>query len=263
MADHYAFPLAGKTAIVTGASRGIGAGIAFELAKRGASVVITYTSKSSEDAVKNLISKIEDLNNGARGTSICTDLRDPASPGLIAAKAVEFGRSGKSSHIDILVNNAGIELVKRVGSIDVEDFEKVFHLNVRAPVLLMEAVLPHLPPTGGSIINLSSVGARAGFPGLSLYCSSKAAIEGLTRCWAAELGAKGTRVNSVNPGPVDTEMIKKIPKEIVDEQKKQTPLENRIASTEDIALIVCWLAGQDSRWVTGQVISASGGYAMY
>jgi len=257
-------PLAGKMAIVTGASRGIGAGIAFELAKRGAKVAITYTSASSEGKVSDLINRIEALNNGSRAIGICADLRDPESPSHIVSRATQFGQTGKEPQkIDILVNNAGVELRKPVGSIELDDFDYVYILNVRAPVLLMKAVLPHLPPTGGSIVNISSVASRAGFPGYSLYCSSKAAIEGLTRSWAGELGPGGTRVNCVNPGPVETDMIENIAKEIVDRQKRETPLENRLASVPEIALIVAWLAGPDSQWVTGQTICASGGWAMY
>ena len=164
--------------------------------------------------------------------------------------------------IDILVNNAGVEVVKPLGEITPDDYAKVYDLNVRGTLLMTQAVLPYLNPKG-RIINISSVGSRAGFPGLGLYCSSKAAIEGLTRCWAAELGKNGTTVNAVNPGPVESEMLTNIPKEIVEGQKKATPLENRVGTVEEVAAVVAWLAGEDSGWVTGQVISASGGWAMY
>jgi 3-oxoacyl-[acyl-carrier protein] reductase len=127
---------------------------------------------------------------------------------------------------------------------------------------MTQAVLPHLP-AAGRVINISSVGARCGFPGLSVYCSSKAAIEGLTRCWAAELGENGTTVNCVNPGPVQTELIENIPKDIVEEQKANTPIKKGLGTVDDVAKIACWLAGEDSRWITGQVISASGGWAIY
>jgi 3-oxoacyl-[acyl-carrier protein] reductase len=135
-------------------------------------------------------------------------------------------------------------------------------LNVRGTLLMTQAVSPYLAASG-RIINLSSVGSRAAFAGLSIYCSSKAAIEGLTRCWAAELGHNGTTVNVVNPGPVQSQMLDNIPKDIVEAQKKATPIQNRVGTTEEIADIVGWLASEDSRWVTGQTISASGGWAMY
>jgi 3-oxoacyl-[acyl-carrier protein] reductase len=162
----------------------------------------------------------------------------------------------------MLVNNAGVKLVKHLSSITPEDFESVYNINVRGTLLMTQAVLPHLP-AGGRIINISSVGARCGFPGLSVYCSSKAAIEGLTRCWAAELGKNGTTVNCVNPGPVQTELVENFPKDIVEQQKINTPIEKRFGTVDDVAKIVSWLAGEDSRWITSQVISASGGWAMY
>lgn len=130
-------------------------------------------------------------------------------------------------------------------------------------MLLVKAVQPHLRPGGGRIINMSSVGGRAGFKGLSLYCSSKAALEGFTRCWAAELGSEGHTVNAVSPGPVETELLENIPREIVEMQKRMTPLENRVGTVDDIAQLVAWLASEESRWVSGQVLSASGGWAMY
>jgi 3-oxoacyl-[acyl-carrier protein] reductase len=170
--------------------------------------------------------------------------------------------SGTELKIDILVNNAGVEVVKGLGNITPEDYSKVYDLNVRGTILMTQAVLPYLPPRG-RIINISSVGSRAGFKDLSLYCSSKAAIEGLTRCWAAELGHNGTTVNAVNPGPVESEMLANIPKDIVEGQKKATPIENRLGTVEEVAAVVGWLAGNESRWVTGQTISASGGWAMY
>jgi 3-oxoacyl-[acyl-carrier protein] reductase len=169
---------------------------------------------------------------------------------------------GKEEKVHILVNNAGIELVRRLGDITPEDFASVYDVNVRGTLLMTQAVLPFLGPSG-RIINISSVGGRAGFAGLSMYCSSKAAIEGLTRCWAAELGHDGTTVNTVSPGPVQSEMLDNIPKEIVEAQKKATPLQNRVGTVEEVADIVGWLAGEESRWVTGQTISASGGWAMY
>jgi 3-oxoacyl-[acyl-carrier protein] reductase len=128
--------------------------------------------------------------------------------------------------VNILVNNAGVELVKPLGEITLEDFASVYDLNVRGTVLMTQAVLPFLAPSG-RIINISSVGARCDFPSLSLYCSSKAAIEGLNRCWAAELGGNGTTVNAVSPGPVESEMLDNISKEVVDRQKRNTPLQNR------------------------------------
>ncbi|RLL95289.1 hypothetical protein CFD26_102394 [Aspergillus turcosus] len=250
--------LGGKVAIVTGGSRGIGECIAFALAENGAKVSVTYTSPGSEKRLGALIERINALGNGASAIAVKADLRDPASPGQIVARTIqEFG-----NRIDILVNNAGVELVKNVEDVSVADFSFVYDLNVRAPILMLQAVLPYLRAPG-RIINIGSVGGRSGFKKLSVYCSSKAALEGLTRCWAAELGGAGHTVNSVNPGPVQTELMDNIPKETIEMQKAQTPIENRVGTVEDIAPVVVWLASEESRWITGQVISASGGWAMY
>ena len=138
----------------------------------------------------------------------------------------------------------------------------MYDLNVRAVILMTGAVARYLR-SPGRVINIGSVGGRSAFKDLSLYCSSKAAIEGLTRCYAAELGTQGHTVNTACPGPVPTDVLKGIPQEIVENQMKNTPMENRLGSTDDIAQVVGWLAEESSRWVTGQAISASGGNMMY
>jgi 3-oxoacyl-[acyl-carrier protein] reductase len=205
-----------------------------------------------------LIEKIDGLGNGSQAIKIKADLRDPSVPQQILEQTFQAFGTG----VDILVNNAGAELVKPLQDITVEDFASVYNLNVRGPLLMTQAVLPYLRRPG-RIINISSVGARYGFKDLSGYCSSKAALEGLTRCWAAELGAAGHTVNAVNPGPVQTQLMENIPKEYIEMQKSQTPVENRIGTVDDIAQIVAWLASEESRWISGQVLSASGGWAMY
>ncbi|KAG2416296.1 hypothetical protein HFD88_007511 [Aspergillus terreus] len=250
--------LSGKVAIVTGGSRGIGERIALELAQNGAKVSITYTSPGSAARLDSLIKSINGLGNGSSAIAVKADLRDPTSPEKIVVETIQqFGGS-----IDILVNNAGVELVKPIKDVTVADFGWVYDLNVRAPMLMVQAVLPYLRAPG-RIINISSVGARHGFKELSVYCSSKSALEGLTRCWAAELGGSGHTVNCVNPGPVQTDLMDNIPKETIEMQRSQTPLQNRIGTVEDIASVVVWLASEESKWITGQVVSASGGWAMY
>ncbi|RMJ09361.1 hypothetical protein BHE90_004955 [Fusarium euwallaceae] len=252
--------LEGKVAIVTGASRGLGAGFAFELARRGAKIVATYTSPNSEKLVEELSAKIAALDPPSQCIGVRADLREPDS----AKKIAEQATSAFGPHIDIVVNNAGAELVKRHTGITPADFDYIYHLNVRAPLLLLQAIKPYLPPSGGGrIINISSVGARYGFKDLSLYCSSKAALEGMTRCWAAELGEDGHTVNAVNPGPVQSDMLDNIPQDIITMQKAQTPAGNRLGSVDDVAQIVAWLASEESRWITGQCLSASGGFVMY
>ncbi|KAF5022723.1 hypothetical protein F66182_5271 [Fusarium sp. NRRL 66182] len=252
--------LNGKVALVTGASRGLGAGFAYELARRGAKVIATYTSPSSEKLVKELSERVTSLGPPSQCIGIKADLIDPASPAEVIRQAVAaFG-----PQIDILINNAGMEIVKPHTDLTTSDFDAIFHLNVRAPLLLLQAMEPYLPSSGGGrIINISSVGARCGFKNLSLYCASKAALEGLTRSLAAELGEQGHTVNAVNPGPVQSDLLANIPKEIVAMQKSQTPAGHRLGQVDDIAQVVAWLASEESRWVTGQAISASGGLEMY
>lgn len=160
-----------------------------------------------------------------------------------------------------MVNNAGVLWANPIEETTAEDFAGIFDVNVRAPLLLTKAVVPHLRKPG-RIINMSSVGARIGPPKLSLYAASKAAIEGLTKSLAHELGDAGHTVNAVAPGPVESEMLADVPKDIVDMQLKTTAVEHRVGTADDIARIVCFLASEDSKWVSGQTISASGGFLM-
>jgi 3-oxoacyl-[acyl-carrier protein] reductase len=226
-------------------------------------VVVISRPNSSSPPFLDVARRLRDLPKRPNFLTVPGDISKVEDPEkIIGACKVWRSRSGTELKIDILVNNAGVEVVKGLGSITPEDYNTVYDLNVRGTILMTQAVLPYLPP-GGRIINISSVGSRAGFKDLSLYCSSKAAIEGLTRCWAAELGHNSTTVNAVNPGPVESEMLANIPKDIVEGQKKATPIENRLGTVEEVAAVVGWLAGSESRWVTGQTISASGGWAMY
>lgn len=226
-------------------------------------MVVISRPNSSSPPFLDVARRLRDLPKRPNFLTVPGDISEVEDPEkIIGACKVWRSSSGTELKIDILVNNAGVEVVKGLGSITPEDYNTVYDLNVRGTILMTQAVLPYLPP-GGRIINISSVGSRAGFKDLSLYCSSKAAIEGLTRCWAAELGHNGTTVNAVNPGPVESEMLANIPKDIVEGQKKATPIENRLGTVEEVAAVVGWLAGSESRWVTGQTISASGGWAMY
>jgi 3-oxoacyl-[acyl-carrier protein] reductase len=152
--------------------------------------------------------------------------------------------------IDILVNNAGTFSDKFTQDITPEHFDEIFYLNVRAPLLMVKAVLPHLRRPG-RIVNISSVASRAAYPGSGTYAASKAALEGYTRVWAAEFGKDGTTVNSVNPGPVQSEMLDKVSPEIVEPQKKATLVEQRVGTPEEIAEIVAFLAEPRSSWVSG------------
>ncbi|KAI1435909.1 3-ketoacyl-acyl carrier protein reductase [Xylaria sp. CBS 124048] len=262
MTDDYTLPLSGKLAVVTGGSRGIGEAIAMELARRGASVVLTYVSPQSASRANSICARIEALPHKPSAHSVRVDLSTLTAPDIITSSLLAW-RGQEPLSIDILINNAGVENIKGLGDITVEDYNAVFDLNVRGVILLTQALLPYFHRSNGRIVNISSVGARSAFKNLGLYCASKAALEGLTRCWAAELGCHGTTVNCVSPGPVASELLDNIPPEIVEMQKATTPLGNRLGTVEEIANVVASLAGKDGSWITGQVISASGGYAVY
>ncbi|KAI2465040.1 NAD(P)-binding protein [Annulohypoxylon bovei var. microspora] len=256
----YSLPLSNKVAVVTGASRGIGKGIALELARRGATVVLTYVSQGSEVLAREVCQTIEALPHKPRSHAIRVDLST-----LDGAQTLIGGLLEWSEHklkVDILVNSAAIEKAKSLAELTVDDYNDVYNLNVRGTILLTQAVLPYLN-SNGRIINIGSVAARTPFKQFCLYCSSKAALEGLTRVWAAELGGNGTTVNCIEPGPVQSDMLDDIPKDIVEMQKSLTPIGNRIGTVDEVANIVASLAGKDGAWITGQSISATGGFAMY
>ncbi|KAL1745987.1 hypothetical protein HDZ31DRAFT_81576 [Schizophyllum fasciatum] len=250
--------LAGKIAIVTGASRGLGESIAFELAKRGAKVMITYTSVSSQARADALVERIENLKNGAAAASVRADLREPESPATIVDATL---KAFSTPTIDILVNNAGVEQHKPLADITPADYAAVFDVNVRGAMLMTQAVLPRLRAPG-RIVNISSLGARVGWGDYTVYCASKAALEGFTRALAVEIGGAGHSANVVAPGPTESDMMDTLPAEVVEEQKRRTPMQNRIGTADDIAQIVAWVAEEGSRWVTGQTISATGGAVM-
>ena len=189
--------LKGKVALVTGGSRGIGAGIARQLAKDGADIAITYVS--SPEKARAVVAEIEKL--GVRGLAIGADSADAnAVRAAVDKTAGEFGR------LDILVNNAGIYLPSKFEEASAEDMEQMWNVNVRAPIIAIQAAIRHMND-GGRIITIGScLGERVAGPGVTLYSMTKAAVVGLTRGLARDLGPRGICVNVVEPGPIDTDM---------------------------------------------------------
>ncbi|KAM3067259.1 hypothetical protein ACMFMG_005372 [Clarireedia jacksonii] len=256
-------PLKDKLAIITGASRGIGAAIAFDLAKRGSSVILTYNSPNSTPQITSLIEKIRALPHRPTAHGIRADLSLPSAPQTIIREILSLlDLTPSTLQISILINNAGRALGASLSSTSPESFSAIHDLNVRGTFLMTQACLPYFPSSspsnphpGSRIINLSSIGARAGLNDLSAYCSSKAAVEALARCWAMELGPRGITVNAISPGPVETDMMEGIPESFKEKQKAATPLGGRLGTKEDVVGVVRWLVGEESRWVTGQTIS--------
>lgn len=243
--------LTGKIALVTGASKGIGAAIARELAAQGAAVAVNYSG--SKAAAEKLVNEIK--SSGGKALAVQANLSDPDTIGpLIESVSRQLGP------ISILVNNAGIYEFAPIDAVTPEHFHKQFNLNVLGLLLTTQAALKHFDPKGGSVINIGSL-AAAGFPSASVYSATKGALDSITVSLAGELGSKNIRVNSLNPGMVETEGVHAAGFIGSDFQKKteaETPL-GRIGQPHDIASIAAFLASDDSYWVTGQTIRASGG----
>jgi 3-oxoacyl-[acyl-carrier protein] reductase len=243
--------LQGKVALVTGASKGIGAAIARELANRGAAVAVNYSR--SKTAADRVVAEIKAA--GGKAIAVQANLADPDSIGPLVAKTVrELGP------IDVLVNNAGIYDFGPIEAVTPEQFSKQFNVNVLGLLLTTQAALAHFSPKGGSIINIGSV-AASGVPGAAVYSGTKGAVNSITVALSKELGPKQIRVNALNPGMVETEGVHAagfIGSDFHKQAIIDTPL-GRIGQPNDIADIAAFLASDDSVWVSGQTIQASGG----
>lgn len=240
--------LTGKVALVTGGSRGIGAAIARELAKQGADVAITYVS--SPEKAEAVAKEIEGM--GHLALAIKADSSDAqAVRDVVGRVASEFGR------LDILVNNAGIAVTGAPEEMALEDIDRTLDVNVRAVYLASLEALKHMK-SGGRIISIASCLAhRIPDPGITLYSMSKAALIGMTKGLARDVGARGITVNTVDPGPIDTDM-NPADAEWADQQRSQVAL-GRYGEPEDIASMVAYLASDEARFITGASMAVDGG----
>ena len=244
--------LTGKVAIVTGASKGIGTSIALHLAAEGAAVVVNYaTSKEGADKVVAEITK-----QGGKALAVKANVSQQADIKHLFVETIKaFGK------VDILVNNAGIYEFAPLEAVTAEHFHKLFDLNVLGLVLTTQEAVKHFGTRGGSVINISSVVATATPATTTIYSATKAAVDAVTRSLAKELGPRKIRVNSINPGMVETEGVHAAGMSQGDFRKQieaQTPL-GRIGQPKDIGPAAVFLASDDSSWITGETLYISGG----
>lgn len=240
--------LAGRTALVTGGSRGIGAAIVRRLASEGVAVAFTYATSSV--AADVLVASV--IAAGGNAIAIRADSAEPTQVQAAVEQAAQsFGR------LDILVNNAGILVNGLIDSCTLADFDRILAVNVRAVLVAVQAALPHMGE-GGRIISIGSVAAdRAGFPGSSAYCMSKAAVAGLTRGMARDLGLRGITVNVVQPGPTETDIVSD---ESVRERLRPMMALGRMGSSEEVASLVAYLARAEASFITGAALTIDGGF---
>ncbi|HEX4284026.1 MAG TPA: glucose 1-dehydrogenase [Terracidiphilus sp.] len=243
--------LEGKVALVTGASKGIGAEIAREFAARGAAVAVNYSG--SKAAAEKIVADIK--AKGGKAVAVQANVSDPDAIGPLVSKVVsELGP------IDILVNNAGVYEFAPLEAVTPEHFHKQFNLNVLGLLLTTKEAVAQFSPKGGSIINIGSVAAD-GVSSAAVYSATKGAVDSVSKALAQELGPKRIRVNSLNPGMVETEGVHAAGFIGSDFQKKieaETPL-GRIGQPQDIATVAAFLASDDANWVNGQAIQVAGG----
>ncbi|KAF3936466.1 hypothetical protein ABW19_dt0207517 [Dactylella cylindrospora] len=266
-------PLQGKLAIVTGASRGIGAAIADKLASYGANIVLNYTSDSSSQRTADLAVSLKE-KYGTESIIVKADMADPSIGDIIVdsiKSSPPYSQSTQPLVIDIIINNAGISKNTKTLDITPEIFRQHYDINVLGPLLLVKAAVPYLPHDGsGRIVSLSSVSATLGLPGQAIYGGTKAAIEAMTRTWSRELADRCT-ATCVNPGPVVTDMYGGTSEEFKEVMRpfiEHAPLMNaggakgRGATPEEIAGCVAILCLPESYWCTGSVMSCNGGLLM-
>ncbi len=244
--------LAGKVAVVTGASKGIGAGIAKGLADAGAAVVVNYAS--SREGADRVVAEI--TAKGGKAIAVHGDVSKAADvQRLFAETKAAFGS------LDVLVNNAGVYQFAPLADVTEAEFHRQFNINVLGLLLATQEAAKHFGPEGGSVINISSVASQSNMPTTVVYTATKGAVDSITRVLANELGPRKIRVNAINPGGVETEgthALGIIGSDFEKQMVAQTPL-GRIGQPEDIATVAVFLAAAESGWLTGQIIFASGG----
>jgi 3-oxoacyl-[acyl-carrier protein] reductase len=244
--------LSGKVAVVTGASKGIGASIASHLAAEGASVVVNYAS--SKEGADRVVGEI--VRNGGKAIAVRANAASQADiQRLFSETKKAFGR------LDILVNNAGVYEFAPLEDVTAEHFHKMFDLNVLGLILASQEAVKYFDESGGSIINISSVAARSAPPTTSVYSATKGAVDAVTRSLSQELGPRKIRVNSINPGMVETEGVHAagiVESDFRKQIESQTPL-GRIGQPQDIAPAAVFLASSDSAWLTGETLYIAGG----
>ena len=244
--------LAGKVAVVTGASKGIGASIAKHLAAEGAAVIVNYSS--SKEGADKVVAEI--AGKGGRAVAVKANVAKPAEiTSLFAETKKAFGK------VDVLVNNAGVYEFAPLEAITPEHFHKQYDLNVLGLLLITQEAVKLIGAEGGSIINISSVVSSFTPPGSAVYAGTKAAVDALTKVLAKELGPRKIRVNSINPSMVETEGTQGaglIESENRKQIEKQTPL-GRIGQPQDIATVAVFLACDDSSWISGESLFVGGG----
>lgn len=243
--------LNGKVAVVTGASKGIGAAIALELAKEGAAVIVNYSS--SKEGAQKVVSEI--TKQGGKALAVHADVVNPKDvQNLFLATSEAFGK------LDILVNNAGAYKYVPIDDFSIEHYHKMFDLNVLGLLMVTKEALKYFG-SSGSIVNISSVDSTSAPATGSVYSASKAAVDAITKSLGKELGPRNIRVNCVNPGTVETEGTEA--GGFLDDYRKEiesvTPL-RRIGQPMDIAPAVAFLASDDASWITGETLYISGGY---
>ncbi len=248
------FDLSGRSALITGANRGIGAGVARAFAAAGAAVAINYPNADAADEAQALCKEIE--GQGGKAVALEADVSDAGAVEAMVSSAID-----RLGQIDILVNNAGIALAAPVEDIDPTDWDRVFAVHVRGTFLCAKYVLPHMYARGsGRVINTASQLAYLGAAGFAHYTAAKGAIVTFTRTLALEAAPKGIGVNAVAPGATRTAMLDDVPEDILDGIRQSIPL-GRLAEIDDIVPSYVFLASDAARHYVGQVISPNGGDA--